>query len=79
MDVKGNATSAEYHISGTADVTAEDLVTNNTEVHISGTGKLHVNAQKKLDVSISGIGKVWYKGNPEVAESVSGMGKIAKE
>lgn len=79
MDVKGNATSTEYHISGTADVKADDLVTDNTEVHISGTGKLHVNAQKKLDVSISGIGKVWYKGNPEVAESVSGMGKIAKE
>lgn len=79
MDVKGNVTSAKYHISGTADVMAEDLMTDNTEIGISGTGKLHVNAQKKLNVSISGIGNVWYSGNPEVAESVSGMGKIAKK
>lgn len=79
MNLQGKATSAEFQISGSGNVMADDLVADNTEAHISGMGKLHVNAQKELKVSISGMGKIWYKGNPAVNESISGMGKIMKE
>lgn len=79
MNLQGKATSAEFQISGSGNVMAGDLVADNTEAHISGMGKLHVNAQKELKVSISGMGKIWYKGNPAINESISGMGKIIKE
>ncbi|TAM98870.1 MAG: DUF2807 domain-containing protein [Chitinophagaceae bacterium] len=79
MNLQGKASSSKLSISGSGNVTADDLATDNTEAHISGMGKLHVNAQKELTVSVSGMGKVWYKGNPAVNESISGMGKIIKE
>lgn len=79
MNLQGKATFAEFQISGSGNVMADNLIADNTEAHISGMGKLHVNAQKKLKVSISGMGKIWYKGNPAVNESISGMGKIMKE
>lgn len=79
MNLQGKATSSEFRISGSGDVMAGDLNTDNTEAHISGMGKLHVNAQKSLTVSVSGMGKVWYKGNPVINESISGMGKVMKE
>jgi uncharacterized membrane protein len=79
MNLQGKASSLKLSISGSGNVTADDLATDNTEAHISGMGKLHVNAQKELTVSVSGMGKVWYKGNPAVNESISGMGKIIKE
>jgi hypothetical protein len=79
MNLQGKASSSDFHISGSADVMAGDLVTDGSEVRVSGMGKLHLNPQKTLNVSISGMGKVWYKGNPAINESVSGMGKVMKE
>jgi hypothetical protein len=79
LTLQGNTTSAAYNISGTADVKATDFISDNTEVQISGMGKLHVNASKKLEVSVSGMGKVWYKGKPAISESISGMGKVTAE
>lgn len=78
-DLKGSAAQADYRISGTADIDASDLISDNARVAVSGAGKLHVNASKKLDVSISGVGKVWYKGNPAISQSVSGMGVVRQE
>lgn len=79
MNLQGKASSSDFHISGSADVMAGDLITDRSDVHVSGMGKLHLNPQKTLNVSISGMGKVWYKGNPAINESVSGMGKVMKE
>jgi len=78
LTLSGASQSGSYHVSGSADVFATGLTTDNTEIHISGMGKMHVDAQKKLAVTVSGMGNVWYKGNPEISQSVSGMGKIAQ-
>lgn len=79
VTLKGAASRTTYRISGTADIDASGLVSDNAQVAVSGVGKLHVNAQKKLDVSVSGVGKIWYKGNPSVSQSVSGMGVVRQE
>lgn len=78
LTLKGNTDNADYSISGSADISALDLSTENAKIGISGTGKADVFVQKKLDVGISGMGKVKYKGEPSITQSVSGMGKISK-
>lgn len=77
--LRGKARSASYHISGTGEVEAADLVTEGTEINISGIGNLHVNATQTLAVSVSGMGKVKYKGDPRVSQHVSGMGSVSRE
>lgn len=79
FSLSGSSQSGSYQISGSANVDASALVTDDTHVQVSGMGKLHVDAEKKLTVSISGMGNVTYKGSPEISQSVSGMGKLAKE
>lgn len=77
--LKGKCTQSDYRISGTANIDAGKLVADDSKIAISGVGKLHVNAQKQLDISISGMGKVWYQGNPRISQAVSGMGKVMHE
>lgn len=76
---KGKSTTSDYRISGTGNIDAKSLTNDNATVAISGMGKIHVNAEKQLNVFVSGMGKVWYQGNPQITQSVSGMGSITKE
>lgn len=79
IKLKGSATEAEYKISGSADIAAFDLVGDEVEVKISGSGNANVTANKKLDVKVSGSGSVKYKGTPgSVDQRVSGSGRISK-
>lgn len=77
--LRGSATQTDFRISGTADIDALDMSSDDANIAVSGVGKVHINAQKKLDARISGVGKIWYKGNPAITQSVSGMGSIKQE
>lgn len=76
---KGSCTYTEFIISGTANINADNMISDNAQIVVSGVGKVYVNAQKKLNVYVSGVGKIWYKGNPAISKSVSGMSSVKKE
>lgn len=78
ISLKGAITDTKYSVSGAAKVEALNLVADNVAVGISGSGKMEVYAQKKLDISVSGVGDIRYKGNPVVNQSSSGSAKISK-
>lgn len=78
LNLKGNIPATRYDISGSADVEALDLQSDNANISISGSGKLDVAVEKKLDLSVSGMGKIRYKGSPVINQSSSGMAKISK-
>jgi hypothetical protein len=78
MDLKGAIASAVYEVSGEAKVDAPDLKSDDVQIDVSGTGKMSVNAQKKLDINVSGTANVEYKGNPSVNQSTSGTAKISR-
>jgi hypothetical protein len=59
-------------------VEALDLKASDAQISISGSGKLDVAVEKKLDLSVSGMGKIRYKGTPVINQSSSGMAKITK-
>lgn len=77
-EFKGNAKNVELNISGTGKYDANNLVTENCEISISGVGNAVVNVKTSLEVQISGTGTVSYKGEPSVKQEISGMGSLKK-
>ncbi|QDA59688.1 head GIN domain-containing protein [Hymenobacter jejuensis] len=76
ISLRGAAQSHTSSISGSGDVDAFDLITQDTYVSISGSGKNHLYASRTLTADISGSGSVYYRGNPTVNSRISGSGKV---
>jgi len=66
-------------INGSGTLKAFDLLSEETEVEISGAGDAEVYASKVLGVSVSGAGNVSYKGNPpSLNQNIAGAGNVRK-
>jgi len=66
-------------INGSGELMAFNLMSEETEVEISGSGDAEVYASKVLGISISGAGNVEYKGNPpSLNQNVAGAGSVRK-
>jgi hypothetical protein len=76
--IKGSTKDFSAHISGSGEIHCFDLLSENTELDIAGSGNAEVYASKNLDVDIAGGGDVRYKGNPAVKQSISGSGNVKK-
>lgn len=72
--IKGHVDYLAVDLSGAGAFSGFDLISQKTDVKVSGAGNVEVHASKKLDVKISGMGSVTYKGKPEITEKVTGMG-----
>jgi hypothetical protein len=79
VNLKGNIPQTNYGISGSGNIDAFSLRSDNVKVEVSGSGKLDVFADKKLDISVSGMGNIRYKGNASLSQSSSGMSKVSKQ
>lgn len=67
------------NISGSGNVNASKLVSNNVKVRLTGSGQVKVNAVDKLDSTITGSGSVLYAGNPnDIDQSIVGSGKLER-
>jgi hypothetical protein len=76
--IKGTTKDFSADISGSGDVHCFDLMSENTEIDIAGSGNAEAYASKSLDVDIAGAGDVRYKGNPTVKQSIAGSGSVKK-
>ena len=74
----GSAKNLNAKISGSGDIRAFDMPTENATVKISGSGNIQVNVTRLLDATISGSGDIVYKGAPSVNTSVTGSGRVKK-
>jgi hypothetical protein len=73
----GAASSLDVTISGVGNARFTQLVANNVDALLSGSGAIFVTATKSLDASIPGSGTITYTGNPQdVTKSVTGAGAI---
>ena len=63
-------------INGSGNVDLMDMPAARTDVAIHGSGKVHVNAQRDLDVEIAGSGSVVYGGNPRISQTIMGSGEV---
>lgn len=78
LNISGKAKSAEVAISGSGNFNGKDLVTDDAETHISGSGSIYIHANKSIDAALSGSGNVNYSGDPKVEKAVAGSGKVRK-
>ena len=74
----GHVIEQRIEISGAGEVRADQLVSQDAVVDVSGAGSIVVNVAKTLRATISGAGSVEYYGDPEVRQSVSGVGRVKK-
>jgi hypothetical protein len=61
----GHAKETEFSVPGSGKIEAHDLQSEKSIVHISGLGKVTVNASDELTANISGNGSVLYKRKPQ--------------
>jgi len=78
ITLSGETKDSKIEIAGVGNYKAEDLLSENVEVHIAGSGNARVYAENNLSVDIAGSGDVYYKGNASIKQSVAGSGKITK-
>jgi len=76
ITIVGETKKTRIDIAGNGDFKGQDLKAEEAEVHISGSGKVNVFADAKLDVHIAGSGDVFYKGKPAMTQHISGSGTV---
>ncbi|HEX5652306.1 MAG TPA: head GIN domain-containing protein [Chitinophagaceae bacterium] len=64
--------------SGSSDIKAYDLKTENADIHVSGASNADVFASVKLEARASGASDVRYKGPATVNSNTSGAGSVKK-
>lgn len=64
ITLKGSATESDLNISGSGTIYAFDLIAQNSEAGISGSGDIETTAISQLGAKISGSGNITYRGNP---------------
>ncbi len=78
IDIKGETREVKVEITGSGSCRAEDLLSETTEVQITGSGDAKVHASKELTTNIMGSGNVYYKGEPQIRSSRMGSGEVKK-
>lgn len=78
ITLKGETKDFNVDGSGSTDVNCFGLMTENTDIEMSGAGNAEVFASVKLNVHVSGAADVKYKGNATVSQEVSGAGTVKK-
>lgn len=76
ITVSGETKNQYISIAGHGDYRAEDLKSEDAEVHIAGSGNVKLSASSHLDIHIAGSGNVYYKGSPAVTQHIAGSGVI---
>ncbi len=76
VECKGKVDELTLKASGSATFNCLELIAEDVNVGITGSGSANVQAANRLVVKISGAGKVRYEGSPEVEKSITGAGFV---
>ncbi len=75
----GDSSDFSGKVAGSGDIHAFDLVSDNVEAYVTGSGDVRVYCKEKLKARVTGSGDITYKGNPSKEDSkVTGSGEISK-
>jgi hypothetical protein len=76
IDLLGTANFMNVNLSGSGDVRAFDMLSQECDVFIAGSGDVRVTVDDFLKVRINGSGDVLYKGNPIIDVDITGSGSV---
>lgn len=74
----GRSDFGNFEISGSGHINTLNLILNELDATISGSGNMNVNVIDYLNVNISGSGSVFYMGDPDVDVDITGSGTVQK-
>ncbi len=79
IKLSGDANNSRLKVSGSGVFAAPELVTSNSNVHVSGSGDAKINANESITAGISGSGSVNYTGAVKnISTTKSGSGNISR-
>jgi hypothetical protein len=76
IEAEGTTGNAELKISGSGSFRAYDLLIQDCNAKISGSGSMYLNVEDYLYVNISGSGDVYYIGSPSLDINITGSGSV---
>ncbi|MEE4177612.1 MAG: head GIN domain-containing protein [Bacteroides sp.] len=77
INFEGKVREHYIDLAGASSLEAKELITEVTEIDLSGAGSASVHATTSLRASLSGVGSIKYYGNPgETQIDKSGLGSI---
>lgn len=76
VELWGSANYADYLITGSGNINAKNLISNECITEIEGSGNIWCNAVSRLRAIISGSGTIYYRGSPSVSTQISGSGSV---
>ncbi|KYP13358.1 head GIN domain-containing protein [Flavihumibacter sp. CACIAM 22H1] len=78
VTLKGQTRKLKLECTGSGDLNAVELQSEEAFVDIKGSGNASVNTSKNLEVDVKGSGDVSYKGNPTIRTDFKGSGNLRK-
>lgn len=72
VELSGQVSDQKIESSGVLNAKNFELITDNTDINVSGTGEMEITCNQYLDIDVSGVATISYKGNPTINQEVSG-------
>ena len=80
VSLEGKTRDSKVNIAGSGDYLSENLMSENVEISIAGSGNARVFASVDLKINIAGSGDVYYTGKPSnVKKNIAGSGRIKSD
>jgi len=78
ISIAGTTGTLKCAISGSGNISAYELISNEADARIAGSGNIKLNVKDNLKARISGSGNIHYKGDPKRQDTkVSGSGNVS--
>jgi cytoskeletal protein CcmA (bactofilin family) len=78
VTLKGETRDVDVNLAGSGNCRAEELLAENANVSIAGSGDVRIYASRNIKADIIGSGGVAYKGEPAVQLNKVGSGSVRK-
>jgi len=75
VQLKGNCKTLKGKIIGSGHLRSKELQSENSFLHLTGSGQAHVNCSEKLKAMIDGTADVFYTGEPKIVDISTWLGK----
>lgn len=78
VEVTGRVIAQKISISGSGDLNARELRSQEAEISIRGSGDVAVWTIASLDVTVTGSGDIEYYGDPQVSQRIHDSGNVER-
>ncbi|MBO9201491.1 MULTISPECIES: head GIN domain-containing protein [Niastella] len=78
IELKGETKKIYGDVSGSGNIKALNLMAEESDLNVSGSGNVQVYSSVKLHANVSGSGDVKYKGEAKTSTNISGSGSVKK-